>query len=90
MALPYFPVGTFRRLNRAAEILPRSDGGETFGLARTVTARWLNQPKGLPGIPELRRSRGPLVNATATEPGVASSGFLNLRELASGADIFHH
>src|SRR5215469_9753451 len=85
MAIPYFPVDisamTARRKFREIS------GDESFEIGENrIITRWLNHPQGCLGF-RIETSAGIVVYATDNEPGVADLD-KNLRELASGADIF--
>jgi phosphoribosyl 1,2-cyclic phosphodiesterase len=85
MALPYFPVD-FSAMS-ARRKFRELEGGETFRVGENqVTVRWLNHPQGCLGF-RIDTSAGTVVYATDNEPGDPALD-MNLRELASGADIF--
>jgi len=85
MALPYFPVD-MSAMN-AKRKFKEVDGDDTFTVGENkITARWLNHPQGCLGF-RIETPAGVVAYATDNEPG---DGKLdkNLRELASGADVF--
>src|SRR5215469_1714372 len=85
MALPYFPVD-FSAMN-AQRKFREVDGGDSFRIGENkVTARWLNHPQGCLGF-RIETPAGIVAYATDNEPGLPALD-KNLRELASGADIF--
>ena len=85
MALPYFPVD-FSAMN-AQRKFREVDGGESFKIGENkITTAWLNHPQGCLGF-RIETPAGVVVYATDNEPGVPALD-KNLRELASGADIF--
>jgi phosphoribosyl 1,2-cyclic phosphodiesterase len=85
MALPYFPVD-MSAMN-AKRKFKEVEGGESFTAGENnITARWLNHPQGCLGF-RIETPAGIVAYATDNEPGDAKLDE-NLRELASGADIF--
>jgi phosphoribosyl 1,2-cyclic phosphodiesterase len=85
MALPYFPVD-FSSMS-ARRKFRELENGESFLVGQNrVTARWLNHPQGCMGF-RIETPAGTIVYSTDNEPGDPALD-KNLRELASGADIF--
>lgn len=85
MAQPYFPVDL--SVMSAGREFTEVAGGDEFEVegVRIIT-RWLNHPQGCLGF-RFETSGGTIVYATDNEPGVPELDE-DLRELASGADIF--
>jgi phosphoribosyl 1,2-cyclic phosphodiesterase len=85
MALPYFPVD-LSAMN-AKRKFKEVDGGDSFTIRENkITARWLNHPQGCLGF-RIETPAGTVAYATDNEPGDPKLEE-NLRELATGADIF--
>jgi phosphoribosyl 1,2-cyclic phosphodiesterase len=85
MALPYFPVDISAMSARRK--FREVGNGDTFRIGEnTITSRWLNHPQGCMGF-RIETPAGVVVYATDNEPGDPALD-KNLRELATGADIF--
>src|ERR1700681_2304101 len=85
MALPYFPVD-MSAMN-AKRKFQEVDGGDSFRIGKNkVTARWLNHPQGCLGF-RIETTAGTGGFGRDNERGDAKLE-KNLREIATGADIF--
>jgi phosphoribosyl 1,2-cyclic phosphodiesterase len=85
MATPYFPVNMSAMT--AKKKFMEVSGGDSFTIGENkITARYINHPQGCLGY-RIETPGGTVVYATDNEPGDPQLDN-ELRELASGADIF--
>lgn len=85
MAHPYFPVDV-SVMNARREFFEISGGDKLDIGGVKISARWLNHPQGCLGF-RLETPTGTIAYTTDNEPGVPALE-RNLKELATGADVF--